>query len=262
MMLRFVALSALCATTACAAGAVDRVSLETASAHPMQYYLSLPNAWSEHTRWPVVIVIESANRQFESTAERFAEARRGMPFIIAAPLVVTNGGAGYRQVPTYRYADSVWAEVERAGGCTFDVDGIAAVASDIRKRYGGEDRYFLTGWEAGGHTVWALLFHHPDNVRAVAATSTNYAGRCLEDGAFSSAPVRTDLPVHLLGGALDPGWKPGQPLFEQSQRAKQTAEQHGFRNLSEQIVPGKGHEPLADAVLEYFYSIWRQSRPS
>jgi dienelactone hydrolase len=258
MTLRFASMFALCATTTCAADAVDRVSLKTASDHPMQYYLSLPKAWSENKQWPVVIVIESANRQFEATAERFAKARQDMPFVIAAPLVVTNGGAGYRQVPTYHYADSVWAEIERVGGCKFDLDGIAAVASDIRRQYGGQDKYFLTGWEAGGHTIWAFLFQHPENLRAVAPTCANYAGRCLEDGNFSSSPVRTDLPVRLLGGAEDAGWKSGQPLFEQSQRARQTAEQHGFRNLSEQIVLGKGHEPLADAALAYFYSIWRQ----
>ena len=27
---------------------------------------------------------------------------------------------------------------------------------------------FLTGWEAGGHTVWALALRHPDRWRGVA----------------------------------------------------------------------------------------------
>ena len=61
--------------------------------------------------------------------------------------------------------EKVWAAIE-ANRCGFDIDGIAAVSADVRKLYHGESRYFLTGWEAGGHTVWALLLGHPEEVRA------------------------------------------------------------------------------------------------
>src|SRR5579871_1884899 len=154
--------------------------MHTASNHPMEYYLSLPKDWQAGKSWPIVIVIESANRQFASAAEHFAAARSDMPFIVAAPLVVTNGGARYREVPTYRYSDDVWARIEREGACRFDFEGIAAVAADLHAQFGGEEKYFITGFEAGGHTVWAYLFHTPESLRAAAPVAPNFAGRCLD----------------------------------------------------------------------------------
>src|SRR5438876_12374463 len=75
--------------------------LKTASSHPIQYYLSLPEGWVAGKKWPVVVVIESADREFLQAATAFAQAREQRPFILVTPLVVTNGGAGYRSVPTY-----------------------------------------------------------------------------------------------------------------------------------------------------------------
>jgi dienelactone hydrolase len=238
------------------ARADQAVVLKTVSTGPMQYYLSLPNGWSAQKKWPVVVVIESANRQFQNAAEVFAKARGERPFILVTPLVTTNGGANYRQASGYHYDDKAWSEIERVGRCRFDMEGIAAVVADVQRNYGGESKYFISGFEAGGHTLWTVLFRQPQALRAVAAVSTNYAGRCMEDGGFQQGPA--DLPVRLFAGANEMAGGARSPLVGQTQRAKETAEQHGFRNFSEQVVPGKGHEPLADEVLEYFYSVWRQ----
>src|SRR6266404_276974 len=162
--------------------------LKTATGHPIQYYLSLPPSWTATQKWPVVVIVESANRQFQANAEIFARARQNMPFILVTPLVVTNGGANYRNVPTYHYTDTVWNEIERVGGCQFDAAGFSAIARDLKRLYAAEDQYFLTGWEAGGHTVWAALFQHPEAIRAAAPVCTNFRGRCMEDAQFSSSP--------------------------------------------------------------------------
>jgi dienelactone hydrolase len=225
------------------------VQLKTASTHPMQFYLSLPQGWTASRKWPVVVAIESANRQFQQTAEAFAHARGAMPFIVVTPLVLTNGGPGYRQVPTYHYSAAVWDQAEQVGRCRFDAEGIAAVAADVRKLYGGEDRYFLTGWEAGGHTVWAMLFRHPEVLRAVALSGPNYQGRCLEDG-FSSSPARTELPVRIFTGGA-----PNRYIVAQSAEAKTAAEAHGYGNVSQAALPEKPHGPLADEVLAYFTNL-------
>jgi hypothetical protein len=71
--------------------------LKTAFNHSMQYYLSLPNGWSAGKQWPVVIVIEDANRQFEAAAARFEAARGDVPCILGTARFL---GCGCRSPPS------------------------------------------------------------------------------------------------------------------------------------------------------------------
>jgi hypothetical protein len=148
--------------------------LKTASSHPIQYYLSLPEGWVAGKKYPVVVVIESADREFLQAAMAFAQARAARPFILVTPLVLTNGGAGYRSVPPYHYSDAVWSRIQHDGPFNFDMQGITAIMRDVAKQYGGEDKYFITGLEAAGHTIWGILFNHPETVRAAALVCPNF----------------------------------------------------------------------------------------
>jgi len=222
----------------------------------MQYYVSLPKAWSGGRTWPVVMIIEAAEREFLRTLNVFEKARGDRPFILVTPLVTTNGGANYRQAGTYHYSEETWAKV-RENRCGFDFDGIAAVAADVRKFYHGESQYFLTGWEAGGHTVWALLFAHSEEVRAAAPAVTNYAARCM-DGGFSDSPACVNLPVTVFQVDTQRDQAPGRYVYLQSQEAMKTAREHGFENVTERVLAGRPHGPLAEEVLEYFASLTRQ----
>lgn len=232
--------------------------LKTATTHPMQYYLSLPQGWSATKRWPVVLIIESADRDFQRTSQLYAAARKHASFILVTPLVVTNGGPRFRESPSYRYSDQVWNRVETDGHFTFDMEGITAVMADVHKLYGGEDRYFLTGFEAGGHTLFAILFQHPERLRAAAPVCPNYAGRWVEESRISTAPERASLPIRCFYGAKDEMFSKSHPIFAQWARAKSIAREHGFKNISQEIAPGKGHEPLAGEVLAYFNSLLRR----
>lgn len=234
--------------------ASDAQELETASSHPIQYYVSLPKAWNRERTWPVVMIIEAAEREFLKTLRVFEKARGDRPFILVTPLVTTNGGANYRQAGTYHYSEETWAKIQE-NRCGFDFDGITAVAADIRKLHHGEPRYFLTGWEAGGHTVWALIFEHPEEVRAAAPAVTNYAARCIEG--FSNSPMRVNLPVRVFQVDTERDKAPGRYVYLQSQKAMKTAREHGFRSVTERVAAGKPHGPLADEVLEYFAELAR-----
>jgi poly(3-hydroxybutyrate) depolymerase len=224
----------------------------------MQYYVSLPTGWTINGKWPVLIVVESANKQFKETLEIFAKARKDAPFILAAPLVTTNGGANYRQADTYHYSEATWREIER-DRCKFDLDGITAVAADVQEHFSGEERYFLTGWEAGGHTVWAMILQHPERMAGAAPAVTNYAGRCLDAGASSSAG-RIDLPVTVFQLEAGRHLVPGKFVYQQSQQAMQVATAQGFRNVTERLVANRPHGPLADEVVAYFWSLWKARR--
>ena len=246
---------ALGCTTVTPVHASEPPQLKTASSHPIQYYLSLPEGWVAGKKWPVVVVIESADREFLQAATVFAQARQQRPFILVTPLVVTNGGAGYRSVRTYHYSDRVWDRIQNSGQFNFDMDGINAILQDVAKQYGGEDKYFVTGFEAGGHTVWGILFNHPEVVRRAALVCPNYLGRWVDEGHISSAAGRSGLPIRNFVGTKDDLCSTGNPIYTQMQRAISLADAHGYKNVSLVRVEGKGHERLADEVLAYFSSL-------
>ncbi len=225
--------------------------VRTATGHPMQYAVSRPVGWTAGKRWPVLVVIPDAGRDFLGNLDAFVKARGDRPLLLVAPYVVTSGGAGYRNADSYHYSEAAWAQVKRAGDFGFDDEGIAAVLADVSKRDGGEDRYFLTGWEAGGHTVWAMLFRHPEALRGVVPVSTNYKGRWLDAAAYSTSPSRADLPVRVLfvGAAAAESRVAYEAWLGQTKEAMEVARAHGFRNVSLSVVEGKPHGPLADEVL-------------
>jgi predicted esterase len=158
-------------------------------------------------------------------------------------------------VPTYHYSEAVWNRIENSGQFNFDMDGITAIMQDVVKQYGGEDKYFVTGFEAGGHTVWGILFNHPEAVRGAALVRPNYLGRWVDEERISSATARTGLPIRNFVGTKDDLCHPGSPIYAQQQRAMSLAEAHGYKNVSLTRVEGKGHERLADEVLAYFSSL-------
>ena len=236
-------------------GATEPPQLKTASSHPIQYYLSLPEGWIAGRKYPVVMVIESADREFLEAATAFAQARGKQPFILITPLVVTNGGTRYREVPTYRYSDQVWTRIQNDGDFNFDMAGITAIMQDVVKQYCGDDKYFITGFEAGGHTVWGVLFNHPETVRGAAIVCPNYLGRWVDEAHISSDASRARLPIRNLVGTKDELCAEGHPIYMQMQKAISVAKAHGYENVSLVRVEGKGHERLANEVLAYFSSL-------
>jgi hypothetical protein len=248
-------LLALGCTPAALAHASEPPQLKTASSHPIQYYLSLPEGWVAGKKWPVVVVIESADREFLQAATTYTQARGSRPFIVVTPLVVTNGGAGYRSVPTYHYSDAVWDRIQNSGPFNFDMGGIAAIMQDVTKQYGGEDKYFIAGLEAAGHTIWGILFNHPELTRGAVLVCPNYAGRWVDEQQISSAAERTTLPIRNFVGTKDTLCSPGTPIYTQMEKAMSLADAHGYKNVSLTRVEGKGHERLADEVLTFFSSL-------
>jgi hypothetical protein len=244
---------ALSCTPAALVHAAEAPQLKTASSHPIQYYLSLPEGWTTAKKWPVVVVIESAERDFLQAATDFAHARGQRPFILITPLVVTNGGAGYRNVPAYHYSDAVWATIQNNGPFNFDMGGLTAIMQEVAKQYRGEDRYFIAGLEAAGHTIWGILFNHPEVVRGAALICPNYLGRWVDEEHIPLA-AEPALPIRNFVGTKDELCTPGRPIYEQMQKAMAVAQAHGFKNVSLTRVEGRGHERLADEVLSYFSS--------
>ena len=230
--------------------AAPAITSHQTAAHPMRYHLALPEGWTPAKTWPVLIVIPDAHRDFEANLQRFIAARGSRPVILVAPEVLTCGGAAGLASPPYGYTDADWKAARQHDDFAFDDAGITAVLAEVATRWKGESKAFLTGWEAGGHTVWPLLFRHPERWRAVVPVTTNYQGRWMDEAAFSKDPARATVPVRVLTCGAPTG-EDAQAVVRfraQVERALAEAKAHGFTNLSETVVPGAPHGNLAAAV--------------
>ena len=243
---------------AVAARPAGRSAPETFAArgHVMKYTVSLPAGWTPDRAWPVVIVIPDAARDFAGNLAEFATAGAATPYIFVAPHVVTSGGSrGYRDAPGFRYTAAEWREVDRLGDFRFDEEGVAATIADVRERFHGDDRVYLTGWEAGGHTVWALLLRHPEQFRAVAPVSTNFQGRWLDaDQPVARPAVMPEVRVLFCGGECFPADVRGH-LMTQTQEAIALARSRGFGEIAIDVREGTRHGPLAADVLAWFAAV-------
>lgn len=232
--------------------------LKKAINHPVQYYISLPNNWSAKAKWPVVVVLEEAAKEFRKNAERFIAARKDMPFIIVAPFITTNGNYGLRDSSIYPYSKAVWDTIDKISTCKFDIDGLQHIIADVKKNYSGTDQFFLTGFEAGTHLLWAMVFQHPEMLYAAAPVAGNYRSRCVENTQVSQDLSKIQLPIRNFIGSQDEGFGKKGQLYGQYLEARNFAFSHGYKNISETEIPGKGHEPLPDEVMNYFYSLWQE----
>ena len=222
----------------------------TALHHPMQYYLALPWGWTPAQSWPILVVVDGANHgHFLFNCLRFMAARQALPFIIVSPVVLTN--TGRPQPNEYPYGQAVWNDVARTSAEQFDEQGVLAIVDDVEQIYHGQHSFFITGWSAGGHLTWRMIFTHPDRLAGAVLAGANYAGRGIT--AVSDVPERERLPIKALQGDHDPLLA---ALNEQWSRAKQLADQHGYQNISRDVIAG-GHSPFPDRVFAYLATLLR-----
>ena len=202
------AIGLLCAAKTLVAPEPAAITTDRASAHAMRFHLALPEGWTRERTWPVVVVIPDAAREFEGNLARFVAARGRRPFILVAPEVLSCGGGSTRTAEHYSYSAADWDSISAVDDFAFDDAGLGAVLADVREHWAGEPKAFLTGWEAGGHTVWAQLFRRARSRRSAPTISAGETAQALADArAHGFAP----LPVRIVPGA-DHGPLPGPVL--------------------------------------------------
>lgn len=212
--------------------------------HPLRYYLALPAHWSPERTWPILVAVDGANRgHFLWNFLRFRQARHHLPFILISPLVVSN--SGHPNFHDYPYRSEVWAQMQTQGAVSFDAAGVLAIVDEMQQTYQGEPTFHLTGWSAGGHLAWHLIFTHPERLAGVVLAEPNYAGRGIT--AISTAPERAQLPIRGLQGDRDARLT---TLNAQWQQATTLAAHHGYRNITRTLIPHAPHHPFPTQVFE------------
>ena len=129
----------------------------------------------------------------------------------------------------------------------------------MHRRWRGEPQAFLTGWEAGGHTVWAQALRHPERWRGVAPVTANYQRRGIDSTSISRAPERASLPIQPFRCGAPTGGVAHAITFldQQTALALSDARAHGFRPALVRVVAGAVHGPLCEAVLAWCDSLRR-----
>ena len=247
----------LAASTALAGGA-PAIEHRTCATHPLQYDLSRPAGWRPGGRYPVVVVVPDAHRDFRANLQAFVDARGDGPWLLLAPYVLTSGGASFPR-ELFPYDERAWARADAGPPFAFDEAGVAAMLAEVRERDGGGPQAFLTGWEAGGHTVWALAFNHPGWWKGVAPVSSNYQGRWLA-AAPPAAEPRPPLKVFFCGHLTGDEERGREFWLRQSGEAQEAAVARGFARPPLEVVAGQPHGPLAGAVLAWFQALLPAAR--
>lgn len=238
-----------------------RMVLRKASAHPLRYYLSLPEGYDREAEreWPVLVCVSGAGSDFKGFGEGYRKRRGDLPLLIVSPCTFANTNAIQGKLRE-RYGELYSPEeLEQGIGerMRFDLAGLLAVLDDLRTTYRAQPRVYVTGFSGGGRLTYRMLFRHPERVAAAAPACGNFNPADAEGGEQAKASER-NLPIHLLTGAEDPHrvWthgKEGSPGIEQqTDWAVEALTQLGYPKFKRTLVPGLGHSAAQERVLAFF----------
>ena len=249
-------------TAGAASGKYDRVETELATkdvlllgseAHALVGWLSLPKGWTKGKTYPVLVDVDGAGCNFLGSLRTFCGLRASRPVIVLAPVTFSN--TNELKPETYPcYPASLVAEWNAKNGKRheFDGPGVDALLDVIRKRFGGEEKVFVTGFSGGGQYTYWKLFHDPAHVRGAAPACANFGGAGLE-----GAPGAGDgggPPVHLFTGEKDQyrehvGAEPG--IEAQTDSAEENLKKLGYKNIERTQVKGAGHDAFPALVWKF-----------
>jgi len=228
------------------------LELVKASNHPIQYYVSLPKGWDPSRKWPVAVVLEAAEKDYKVNAERFVSTRGNLPFILVAPINTNNGNQGRRDPSIFPYSAETWDYMDKVGDCQFNDEGILSIISDVAKQYNGEEKIYVTGFEAGTHVLWSLVFNHPEILMAAVPVAGNWRNRCFVQEKITTDPEKKKFPIHSIVGELDEGFGPKGIVYGQWTSVRDLAVSHGYKDISETVIAKRGHVPMPEEVWAYF----------
>ena len=167
--------------------------------------------------------LDGSGHNFLANCRQFVQSRGNRPFIIVTPCVSSNGNDPK------------------------DAEAVLSIAKEVQSEFSGAPKFFLTGFSAGGHATWQIIFSHPELLAGAAPAAANYIGRGISE--VSKAPERTQLPIRGFQGTKDGNIVHLDPQWEAAEKQATAA---GYRNVTRTMVPNAGHTPLAREVLDYF----------
>ncbi len=242
-----------CCVVAVQAATPPTPPVQTATTHPMKYYLSLPKNWSANRKWPVLVAPSAHYGDKGGTLAMFARERdaRKAEFIIVQPFVINAD----RVANMTEYRGAVANAITAADAATdgrdevargkFDSEGIRAILKDVQILYCGEERVYITGFSSSTHVAYMLLFTRPELLKGVIINSGVYLGRGVDEDhiPFLNSPERANLPIKYIVGEDDRGYQKYSENWQET-KAKLLRCGHPASKIQMQVIRKGNREHL------------------
>jgi hypothetical protein len=227
--------------------------------HLMQAYVAVPEGWSPKKTWTMFVGIVGANCMYEREFGQMKEKGARKPYILVVPMTIGNSNQIWSRIP---YPPAVNERYFPTGGAKqsmqsleWDELGLLAVLAEIRRRYSGEEQFFLTGYSGGAHPLYWWLQHHPEQLVGACGASANY-WEGTENGA--EPPEGGGCPVLIVTGSKDEAGPPR--VFPQSDQAAKRLKELGFTRVERRHLDGRDHEPFYELGLELLDQIMAERK--
>lgn len=243
-----------------AAGHYDKLELELATkdfcllgstVNELVAWVSLPRDWAKGKSYPILVGVDGAGSNFLGYGRGSKGARASRSAILVCPCTFSN--TNELKPEAYPMYDPALLTEWTAKRIEFDGKGVDGVLDVVRKRFGGEDKIFVTGFSGGGNYTYFKLLSDPAHVRGACPACANFSGMGTE-GAPGAGDDGGPI-VQLLTGAVDP-YKDsvnGQPGIEaQTDAAQKALDGLRYTRVTRIMVPGAGHDALHGKVWEFF----------
>lgn len=212
-----------------------------ASAHAMEYFISLPKNYSKAKAWPILVTVEGAGCNFGGNHRGFVDGRGDLPLIIVTPITTSNTNA--LEPAKYPYPKAVLDEADK-GRQKFDGEGLLAVLADVKKRFNGKEKIFITGFSGGGHLTYWMIFAHSEMLAGAAPACGNFASP-----ATAAGEGALGVPIAMFTGEKD---EYRDMIEQQTDNAEKALKERGYTNFKRTMLSGVGHSGCVSQVLEFF----------
>ncbi len=221
---------------------------QSVTGHSIRYLVSLPKDWSADRKWPVIVVITGSNSNFPVIAQGYHQLRGDRPFILITPATVSSGSVINAELYPHLPADELarLASAEVPVKLEYDMAGLERILEEVRERFGGEQRVYLSGFSMGGTLAWQMALLRSDRLHMAFPVCAMYREAAVEMIPAGHRPANPALPIRAFQGEKDP-WLEG--FHKHWERASTLARQVGFQDVT-RTVSGRGHSWYHGEILQ------------
>ncbi|MEK7466390.1 MAG: tetratricopeptide repeat protein [Planctomycetota bacterium] len=227
----------LCRELEARASAIEPL-LRKASTHEMRYFLSLPPGWTPDKTWPVLVACEGTGCNFKDQCARFASFRKDVPVIIVTPCTFANTSGPKKEKHPW-YTEELMNQWTK-NFMDFDDPGIMAALADVKREWGGEEKFFISGYSGGGVICFWEIFLRPTQLRGAFPGGANYVGHPTPPGAGGR-----DLPIRAFQSQKDEYFASLTAAWADVEKA---LKKFKFTNFTRTVLPDAEHAGCHEAI--------------